>query len=117
MAVIGSEPLHVGSRVHVTLDLLGRPYVFELEVLALERPWLWRHRTNEADFRGHIEYRFAPEGAGTRVTMTLEAKPSGLYGWLAMPLLLFRRGRPYAEQLPRLKQVMEEQARPAPAPW
>jgi hypothetical protein len=43
--------------------------------------------------------------------MTIEAKPDGLYGWLAMPLLLLRRGRPYAEQLPGLKQVMETNAR------
>jgi len=58
-------------------------------------------------FNGFVEYRFESERAGTRVTMTMDVKPKGLYGWLALPLMLLRREKPYAEQLPHLKRAME----------
>lgn len=107
MERLDDGPLGAGSRLHVTMDLMGEPYVFDMEVLACERPSRWRHRTNETDFHGFVEYRFEPEQDGTRVTMTIEAKPAGLYGWLAIPLLLLRREKPYTEQLPQLKRVLE----------
>ena len=107
MERLDEGPLRAGSRVHVTMDIMGEAYTFELDVLACERPSRWRHRTNETDFRGFVEYLFEPERDGTRVTMTMDAKPKGLYGWLAMPLMLLRREKPYAEQLPHLKRTLE----------
>ena len=107
MEVVGSEPLHAGSRVHCVMDLNGEEIEFDLEVLTFDRPSRWRHRTNETDYNGAIEYRFDPEGQGTRVTMSCEVKPVGVYGWLGMPILWMRRGRPYREQLPQLKQAIE----------
>ena len=108
MVPVQSGPLRTGSHIHVTMDVMGKPYEFDLEVLLLERPTRWRHRTNESDFNGFIEYRFEPEDDGTRVTMTMEVWPRGIYGWLGLPLLFMRREQPYAEQLPQLKRVMEE---------
>jgi uncharacterized membrane protein len=107
MEVIADGPVRPGSRVRVVLDLMGREHSFELEVLQFEPPALWRHRTFETDFRGFIEYRFEPEGDGTRVSMTIDAKPVGLYGWLALPLMWLRRTKPYGEQLPQLKRAIE----------
>ncbi|MEP6917128.1 MAG: SRPBCC family protein [Acidobacteriota bacterium] len=107
MRQLDEGPVRVGSLVQVTMDVMGEPYVFDLEVLACERPGLWRHRTHETDFRGFVEYRFQTEQAGTRVTMTIEASPVGVYGWLAMPLMLLRRHKPYKEQLPHLKRALE----------
>lgn len=108
MALVGEPPVRVGSRVRTTIALMGNRHTLDLEVLALERPSLWRHRTFETDFNGYIEYRFEADRDGTRVTMTIEAKPNGLYGWLALPIMWLRRTRPYTEQLPQLKRVMEE---------
>lgn len=108
MVPLDTGPVRVGSRIHVTMDLMGEEHAFDLVVLAMERPALWRHRTSETDFFGHIEYRFEADEGGTRVTMTVEARPVGLYGWASLPLVLLgRRRSPYREQLPRLKQVME----------
>jgi uncharacterized protein YndB with AHSA1/START domain len=104
---LGTGSLGPGGVVHVTMDLAGRDYLVDLSILACERPSLWRHETHEADYRGLVEYRFVPEGAGTRVTMTFDATPVGLYGWLGVPLLLLRRGRSYREQLPSLKRALE----------
>jgi uncharacterized membrane protein len=109
MERLDDGPLRAGSRVQVTMDVGGGAYVWEMEVLNCERPSLWRHRSNDPDWRGYVEYLFEPESAGTRVTMTIEAKPTGLYAWLAMPLVLLRRSKSYLEQLPHLKRALEEQ--------
>jgi hypothetical protein len=74
----------------------------------MERPSRWRHRTDEKDFFGYVEYSFEAEEAGTRVTMVIAAEPVGFYGWLGLPLVWLGRNRLYTEQLPRLKQVLEE---------
>ena len=100
-------PIKPGSRIQVLMDLNGQDYRFELEVLAIERPHLWRHRTNEVDFRGYIQYAFEPEQNGTRVTMSCVVQPVGLYGWLGLPLMWLSRGKSYRDQLPQLKRVME----------
>ncbi len=100
-------PWHAGSRFSFDVQVNGARQTFQAEVLVFERPRLWRHRTFESEFRGFVEYRFEPEGAGTRVTMTIEAKPAALHGWLAMPILALRRNRMYEEQLPQLKRVLE----------
>ncbi len=109
MEPVEPGPVHAGSVIHVVMDLAGGEYAFDLDVLACDRPSLWRHKTNEVDFAGYIEYRFDADPAGTRITFSCEAKPVTLYGWLAIPLLWLRRGRSYREQLPALKRVLETQ--------
>lgn len=107
MRQVDDRPLGVGSRVEAVLDVMGERQTISMQVLAFERPSLWRHRSNEKDFFGSVEYRFDAENNGTRVTLSMHAKPISLYGWLAMPLLLLKRGRSYREQLPHLKRALE----------
>ena len=109
MTLTGPGPLGVGSRIRTVMELNGAHQEFDLEVLAFDPPSGWRHRTFESDVSGFVEYRFETEGTGTRVTFTISAKPKGLYGWLAMPLMWLYRGRSYTEQLPKLKSAMEGQ--------
>jgi uncharacterized protein YndB with AHSA1/START domain len=109
MTVVDGMPLHVGSRLRVEMDVMGAHQTFDMEVLALERPSIWRHRTFESDFKGHVEYRFDTEGEGTRVTFTIVARPQTMYGWLALPIMALSRRKPYAMQLPHLKRVLEEE--------
>jgi len=110
MAPASPGPIAPGSSINVVLDLNGEEYRFTLEVLAVERPRLWRHRTNEIDFRGYIQYTFESEQQGTRVTMSCVVSPVGFYGWLGLPLMWLKGGMSYREQLPQLKRVMEESA-------
>ena len=107
MAAADDRPLGVGSRLRVNMEINGARQSFDLEVLTFEPPSLWRHRSYESDFKGFIEYRFEPEGQGTRVTMTIEAKPKTFYGWLGMPLMGLSRNKVYSEQLPQLKRAVE----------
>ena len=89
------------------MDISGETHTFEMVVLVCERPRVWRHRTEETDLRGYIEYAFEPEQNGTRVTLTCQAKAANFYGWLALPVLWLRGGKSYREQLPHLKRAME----------
>ena len=112
MEIVTPGPLRVGSRIRTTMAISGETHTFDMEVLTFAPPSLWRHRTYETDFGGYVEYRFESENGGTRVTLTIDARPEKLYGWLAMPILwlnrVLRRHRPYARQLPQLKKAMEE---------
>lgn len=108
MRVKGIGPLGVGSEIAVTMDLAGEPYAFNLHVLALDRPRLWQHRTDERHYNGLIEYRFEPDEHGTRVTLSMRVRPLGFYGWLGLPLVYWRSGRFYAPQLPSLKRAIEQ---------
>ncbi len=108
MQPVDSGPVKPGSRIRVTMDLQGNEHIYELTVLVCERPSLWRHHTDESDFRGHVEYAFEPEGAGTRVSMSMHVRPASFYGWLGLPLMLIRRSKSYEQQLPQLKRAIEE---------
>jgi hypothetical protein len=107
MEAMDPLPLGPGSRVRVTMDVLGNQYTYILNVLECDRPSLWRHHTDESDFRGHVEYTFEPEITGTRVSMSMRVKPVTFYGWIGLPLMLLRRGKAYREQLPQLKRALE----------
>ncbi len=107
MAPLEPGPIRAGSKIQVTMDIAGEDYRFDLLVLAVERPHRWRHRTNEVDYAGFIEYRFDSEATGTRVTMTMDVTPVGWYGWLGLPLVLLGRRTSYRQQLPRLKATLE----------
>jgi hypothetical protein len=107
MELVDAGPLGVGSRIRLMIELMGEDTEYQMTVLAFERPTLWRHHTAENNFTGHIEYRFEPEGTGTRVTMVCLVKPTTVLGWLAMPQLWLARGKAYREQLPQLKRAME----------
>ena len=109
-------PVKPGSRIDVSMHMMGEVATYQLTVLTYEPPQLWRHQTNETDFRGHVEYRFDEIPLGTRVTMTMVATPVSLYGWLAVPLLLLSRGRGYRDQLPRLKYAAESVNHAASSP-
>jgi len=107
MGTADDRPLDVGSRLRVTMEVNAARQAFDLEVITYEPPHLWRHRSSESDFKGFVEYRFEPEGQGTRVTMTMQASPKTFYGWLSMPLMALSRNKTYAEQLPQLKRAVE----------
>ena len=107
MTPASDGPLQAGSTITVVIDVAGEEQTFTLTVVTFERPSLWRHKTDETDFMGFIEYRFEPETNGTRVTLSCVVKPISLYGWLGLPLMWLVGGRSYRDQLPKLKTVME----------
>jgi hypothetical protein len=108
-------PIAPGSTLRAVMNIMGERKTFKMTVLAFRRPEVWRHMTDEIDLAGYVEYRFDPEAAGTRVTLTMEAKPISIYGWLAIPILWLRRQRSYVDQLPQLKRAVERDVPLQPA--
>jgi uncharacterized protein YndB with AHSA1/START domain len=80
----------VGTRFRETRVMLGRQASEEMTVAELEPP---RRLVLTAFNHGtayRVEHAFAPDGAGTRITLTFEGQPVSLLAWLFMPLgLLF----------------------------
>jgi hypothetical protein len=63
-------------------------------------------------FPGQVTYLLEPDDAGTRLTNTMDLTPSGLLGMVA-PLATSRVKAAVAENLGKLKQILELEIEPA----
>jgi carbon monoxide dehydrogenase subunit G len=108
--LVGTEPLRQGSEIVVTIDVMGRQRQAISEVWSYDPPRRLGFRNTEKNVTGEFEYVLAPDGPGTRVTMTCDVRPRGLL-WLLLPWLLRGNRARYRDQLARLKSEIEK-ARP-----
>ena len=105
--VLTPGPLHVGSELKITFDVMGKVRKVISEVWAFEPARRFGVRNTEQNVSGVFEYTLAPEGAGTKVTFTCDIHPHG-WMWLVLPWLVRGNRMRYTEQLPRLKQEVEK---------
>lgn len=73
--MVSEGPVTVGTRWTETTRGIGR---VEAEVTALEPGVLWRESGEAAGGTGTVTVRLAPEGVGTRVSVTVELHLKGL---------------------------------------
>ena len=92
-----------GSRVRQVLDVSGRRIDVELEVTSYDPP-------NEAETRfstNGIEvvnaYELSASGAGTTLTQSVDAKPSGLTARMLVPIVQPRLEEKLTQDLERLR--------------
>jgi carbon monoxide dehydrogenase subunit G len=99
-------PLGAGSKVRQVLDMSGRTIDVTLEVTGYEPPTgaQTRFSTNGIDVVN--SYALEASGAGTRLTQTFEAKPSGLTARMLVPVLQPRLERKLTEDLERLREEL-----------
>jgi uncharacterized membrane protein len=107
---LGDGPLSSGSRLHQTIELSGSRVSFELDVLRYEPP-----RAAEARFETNgVEvvnlYALEPSGTGTRLTMSMDAKPTKLSARMLIPVVQPRLERKLTEDLERLRGLLAEAA-------
>jgi hypothetical protein len=100
-------PLAVGSKLKVTIDLLGTIRTATSEIWAYEYARRFGVRNTEQRVTGTFQYELEPDEAGTRVTFTCDVRPHGPM-WLLLPWLLRGNRRRYREQLPNLKSELEQ---------
>jgi uncharacterized protein YndB with AHSA1/START domain len=105
--VVTPGPLRVGSRLALTVDVMGKVRRAPADVWALEPARRLGLRNTEQKITGMFEYRLAPHGSGTEVTFTCDIRPHG-WMWLLLPLLFRGNRMRYREQLPRLKHELEK---------
>ena len=92
-----------GSKVRQVLDVSGRTIDVTLEVTGYQPPSgaQTRFSTNGIDVVS--SYVLEAAGAGTRLTQSIEAKPSGLSARMLVPVIQPRLEKKLTEDLERLR--------------
>jgi carbon monoxide dehydrogenase subunit G len=115
MVTIGGGPIEIGTRLHVTFDLLGHLYERESETVAYEPPRRWVLRSERDGITGVFEYLVEPEatarGDYARVTMACDITTGRLFAKVLLPLLAQSERRLRRDQLVMLKRAVESDAR------
>jgi uncharacterized protein YndB with AHSA1/START domain len=105
-----SGPIARGARVRQRLQVSGQTVDVDMEITRYEPPSgaETRFATNGIDVVNG--YALAAEGAGTRLTQTLEAKARGLTARLLLPAVQPRLERKLTEDLERLRGLLADAA-------
>jgi carbon monoxide dehydrogenase subunit G len=80
-------PLRAGSRFRERLEVSGQNIDAVLELTGYDPPSGAETRTEIRGIDVISSYALAPEGAGTRLTQTFEAKGGGLKGRVLIPII------------------------------
>ena len=103
---IGDGALGAGSRMRQVLDVSGRTIDVELEVTGYEPPSGAQTRFSTNGIEVVSSYALEAAGAGTRLTQTIEAKPSGLTARLLVPVVQPRLEEKLTQDLERLREEL-----------
>jgi hypothetical protein len=93
-----------GSRVRQVLEVSGRTIDVELELTAYEPPTGAQTRFATNGIGVVSTYALEAAGVGTRLTQSLEAKPSGLAARMLLPVVQPRLEEKLTQDLERLRQ-------------
>ena len=100
---VDGGPLGPGSKVRQVLDVSGRRIDVTLEVTAYEPPSGAQTRFSTNGIEVVSSYALEAAGAGTRLTQSIEAKPSGLTARMLVPVVQPRLEQKLTEDLERLR--------------
>jgi carbon monoxide dehydrogenase subunit G len=95
-------PLGHGSKVRQVLDVSGRTIDVTLEITGYEPPSGAQTRFSTNGIAVVNSYALEAAGAGTRLTQSIEAKPSGLTARMLVPVIQPRLEKKLTEDLERL---------------
>jgi hypothetical protein len=99
-------PLGAGSKVRQVLDVSGRTIDVTLEVTGYEPPSGAQTRFATNGIQVVNSYALEAAGAGTRLTQSLEAKPSGLTARMLVPVVQPRLEQKLTDDLERLREEL-----------
>ena len=100
---LGDGALARGSRVRQVLEISGRRIDVEMEITRYDPPSAAETRFSTNGIEVVNEYALAQVGGATRLTQSLEAKPSGLSARLLMPVIQPRLEEKLTQDLERLR--------------
>jgi uncharacterized protein YndB with AHSA1/START domain len=98
--------LGAGSRLRQVLEVSGRTIDVELEITAYQPPSGAQTRFSTNGIEVVSSYALEAAGAGTRLTQTIEAKPSGLTARMLVPVVQPRLEQKLTEDLERLRTTL-----------
>jgi carbon monoxide dehydrogenase subunit G len=96
-------PLGTGSRVRQVLEVSGRRIDVELEITAYDPPNGAETRFSTNGIEVVNSYALAGSGDGTRLTQSVDAKPSGLTARMLVPVVQPRLEEKLTQDLDRLR--------------
>ena len=88
------------------LEVSGRTIDVELEVTAYQPPSGAQTRFSTNGIEVVSSYALEAAGAGTRLTQTIEAKPSGLTARMLVPVVQPRLEEKLTQDLERLRETL-----------
>jgi carbon monoxide dehydrogenase subunit G len=103
--VDGGE-LGLGSRVRQVLEVSGRTIDVELEITGYQPPSGAQTRFSTNGIEVVSSYALEAAGSGTRLTQSVEAKPSGLAARMLVPVLQPRLEEKLTSDLERLREQL-----------
>jgi uncharacterized protein YndB with AHSA1/START domain len=98
--------LGAGSRMRQVLEVSGRTIDVELEITAYQPPSGAETRFSTNGIEVVSSYALEAAGGGTRLTQTLEAKPSGLTARMLVPVVQPRLEEKLTQDLERLREQL-----------
>ena len=100
------SPLRTGAHVKQVLALGGSDLVLDLELTRYEPPRTVQTKTSTNGVNLMIGYELAPNGGGTRLTQTLEAKAGSLTARMLIPVVQGRLEKKVSDDLERLRSLL-----------
>ena len=100
------SPLRAGAHVRQVLALGGSDLVLDLELTRYEPPRVVSTKTSTNGVNLVIAYELAPNGHGTRLTQTLEAKGGSLTARMLIPGVQGKLEKKVPGDLERLKEEL-----------
>ena len=102
--------LRTGARVRQRLEVSGQNVDVDMEITRYEPPHAAETQFTSNGVQVVNVYELAADGAGTRLTQSLEAKAKGMAARFLLPVVQPRLERKLTEDLERLRGVLAEAA-------
>ena len=98
----------VGTRKRYVSEFLGRPVrnTYVTSAFELDKRVVYE-TTSDSVMKARMEITFEAEGSGTRVTMEIQAKPTGVLRFIPQAILEGTAGKELEKSLALLKKELE----------
>jgi uncharacterized protein YndB with AHSA1/START domain len=97
----------LGARVRQRLEVSGHNVDVDMEITRYQPPSAAETQFTTNGVQVVNVYELAPDGAGTRLTQSLEARAKGIAARLLLPAVQPRLERKLTEDLERLRSVLD----------
>ncbi len=100
-------PLHTGSTLVQTVEVLGKDFDATTEIISFERPVEFSIKADSGPLLYHEVFHFEPVDEGTRLKIKINGDPGGVFK-IAAPLLKSSAQKELDSQLETIKKELEK---------